>query len=440
MGDIIGTAKIISFRITRDDSVYLTSIDALRRGISTGHVALLLTFHGDLGAKLYAKYIANNKNIPHISKIDPNTGTRYYEVYVSFWPKNDADVFNAESVFRTHEFDNEASAKYSPFEYASQWLNSHNNQLQHKPSFFTDEQLAQYIAPLKLEASELRQIHQSLKQSYQKEPITLSPLKRIVAPTIPSIGAYNSAEIYLGPTVILHTSRLAHQYGDVVAAAAKRYVTAYKNWREAEVQTNNIQAKLDPIKFKSVAHIYNHRIHMYKDLTLACEENLKLLMFPDQILTHSAFMDKLEPFLTLGNPERDTVTLPIVGDIRNKKVIGLELEPMLQFITTTANNPTVYNYNVLGYNCAAVVYNTLWEGVKNSPSDELRKFLALAWYVERLHLTLTPTMIMQKTAAAEEKLTDLNQAKQIKFSSRKDNAAAAQRQDALIDDAIYKLA
>lgn len=398
MTGIIGNAKIITFRTTRDDSVYGTPLSAIASGISTGHVALLLTFND---RELFERYIARNDKIPHAVKIDPLTQEEYFEVYVSFWPQNQAGLYSDHSTLKTYEHDAESSAMNSPFVYSEEWLSFEDPQPVAAPEL-TDAQLAELIAPLTLEAQELRRVRELIQKSQMKAPLSLNPLQKIVAPKIPLLRQCRKSVITLGPMMIVHTSRLTNAYTAEIAAVVAAYAKFYNEWCEAEVEVQNqaIELGAEHIMVKR----YRQMVHALRTRMRMAEFNLMHIIFPDEALTHDQFMQRMEPFITVGAPERDAIAFPIVRDFDDATTRGLKLEPMLQYICEVADNPHVHQYHVLKLNCAAVTYNTLWAGAKHSPDTELRKYLSLAWYVNMLNLTLTPTMIIQNAAKAERAL------------------------------------
>lgn len=419
MSGMIGNAKIITFRATRDDSVYGMALHAIANGISTGHVALLLTFTDQ---ELFNKYIANNKKIPHAIKIDPNTKKEYYEVYVSFWPQKQAGLYSDRSELRSYEYDVETSVMHTPFEY-SPALFAHALQAPSEAPELSTEELAAMIAPLTLEANELRRVRDLLQKSQQKAPLDIKKLEKTVISRVPMMG---KSVITLGPMMIVHTSSLISAFGDHITNAVEEYAKAYTDWRELELKAHNNKVELGAEHFFTKQ--YTMLCDAFKVRIRMAEVNLQYQMFPGQYLSHAEFMQKLAPYVTLGATERDSISIPIVRDFTDQ-TRGLALEPMLQYVCEVANNPDVHQYHVLKLNCAAVTYNTLWAGAKSSPDQKLRQYLALAWYVNLLSLTLTPTMIIQNAAKAESTLMNgLEKAEQevLRFSSAVKESREAQ--------------
>jgi len=395
MGGVIGSAKIITFRTTRHDSAYGMPILGIASGVSTGHIALLLTFTDQ---ELFNKYIANNKKIPHSIKINPETQQEYYEVYVSFWPKNQAGIFSDHSELRTYEYDVETSAFNSPFVYNEE-IFANAIQEPNTVQELSTEQLADMIKPLTLEANELRRVRDLLQQSQKKAPLSLNPIEKKVKAPIPLLQTEPSGKITLGPVMVVHTSSLKNKFGEQIMPYVEEYAKHYTEWREMEVLAHNY--KIDFGSKHQFTQMYASIARAYKIRAQIVEINLKHQMFPDQYLSHEEFIQKLEPYVTIGAPERDSVGIPIVRDLTADSM-GLELEPMLQYIVEIANNPDVHQYHVLKLNCAAVTYNTLWAGAKRTTDAQLKQYLALAWYVNVLGLTLTPSMIIQNAATAEQ--------------------------------------
>lgn len=389
MKEIIGNAKIITFRTHRGDSAFVSPLSAMAKGISTGHAALVLTFSDQ---ELYNNYIANNNKIPHTIKMDPVTKQAYYEVYVSFWPQESSGLASKPSKFVDYEFDVENSALYSPFEYDERWIN--NNFCDETPSFAISlDSISELISPLALDAKELKRIRDLIQKSRQKAPVTLSPLEISSAPVLPLLKYLLKTKFKLGPMILVHTTRIEHAFGSEVAKAMQKYAKQYTEWREMVVATHNTAntGNVFEALYRQLAIIYKGRLQ-------DTEQYLKGLMFSDPNLTHSEFIARLEPYVTFGNPEKDAYSIPIVKNFTKTQPLALELEPMLEYIVTIANNPNEHLYNVLKLNCAAITYNTLWSGAKNSPHSQLRQLLALAWYVNVFRLTLTPTMIIQNAA------------------------------------------
>lgn len=427
MSGMIGNAKIITFRATRDDSMYGLAISAIARGISTGHVALLLTFTDQ---ELFEKYIANNTKIPHAIKIDPKTQREYYEVYVSFWPQKQAGFYSDASELRSYEYDVENSVMYTPFEYSPK-LFAHAQQAPSEATELSTEQLAEMIAPLTLEANELRRVRDLLQKSQQKAPFAIKALQKDIESKVPFMG---KSVITLGPIMIVHNSSLIRAFGDHIATAVEAYAQAYTEWREVEVKANNYKVELGAEHFFTKQ--YSMLCDAFKIRVRMAETNLQHKMFPGQYMSHEVFMQKLAPFVTLGATERDSISIPIVREA-NSETTGLALEPMLQYVSEIANNPDIHKYHVLKLNCAAVTYNTLWAGAKNSSDQKLRQYLALAWYVNLLSLTLTPSMIIKNAAKAETALMNsLEKAEKevLRFSSAVKNSQEVQACSKLFTD------
>jgi hypothetical protein len=272
----------------------------------------------------------------------------------------------------------------------------------------TSEKLDALIEPLELEVSDRRRVKELVRKSSQKSAVELQPLKRVATPTLPLLRDQMQSEVHLGPMIMVHYTRVLNTFGKDITEVVVDYATLYRQWRELSIKAQNCTEKKDLLASK----IYTEMAEIYQADMRATEQSLKAMMYPNDNLTHSEFMDRLEPYITFGNPERDSFTILIVRNFDPEHPIALELEPMLQYVCEVANNPNVHLYNVLKLNCAAVTYNTLWAGAKNSPHSSLKHYLSLAWYVNMLGVTLTPIMLIQNASRAEE-----TQRKALQFST-----------------------
>lgn len=342
MKDIIGTAKIIYVQGSEGNNNSLTQIDELRRGISNGQVSLLLTFHGHLGTKLFNKYISNNNNIPHAVKMDPKSGKQVYEVYIFFWPKYEKYLFNDVGQTELCEF----SATMDD-QYVQQDLRA--------PSILTLDELENLITPLKANAQDLHESNKLLQ---------------------------TNKGVFFGPKSILNLDMLKTIYTPEIANAAIEFAKVYNKWRAAAIDEQNIRlvAKHDKALIAACsAHAASLKFSMQVN-----EVKLKDLMFPMQHLSHDQFIQKFTPFLSKCTLKESIISLPIVRNIDDDKVIGLALEPMLQYVHSIADTAQDIRFNAVALNRATIIYNTLWAGALNSPFEALRKYLGLAWYVEKL--------------------------------------------------------
>jgi hypothetical protein len=351
-----GTVEIITFRATRSEHPYLESLMALIRGTSTGHIALRLTFHN---SDLFKQYIANS-DIPHRIINDKISGKTLYEVYVSFWPAGDWAPWHPTSSLRRYRFDCEQSGTYSPFKY--------------------DPEI---VARLKL-----------------------APIEKFARSNLPFFNYFDHTTINLPPSIILHTTRLKTAYGSngtVIAAAAESFATKYHEWRTALVKEQN--AKLINEDAPELLKILKRDVHIAQMRMQISRRELKSLMFPNIEMDDQTFDEKLEPFVTFGFPERDNVVLPVVYN--GNKTSGFELQPMLKFINDIASNPGKHPYNVLSNNCAKVIFEILWSGVKNSRFKQLSQQFMLSWLSRWFKLTVTPALLLGLAIKTQEVLTKL---------------------------------
>jgi len=206
--------------------------------------------------------------------------------------------------------------------------------------------------------------------------------------------------VTLPPTIILHTSRLGVAFGTLqnpnrkIMQAAENFALMYRAWREqiihAEYEPDNPLQQQKIIDLLAILNESSYR--------------LKSFMYPAQKMTNAEFMQKLKPFVTIGYPERDCLTLPVV---ENGTYAGLYLEPMLAFIRDLADHPEQHPYNVLDTNCALKTLHILWLGGKDSPHIDMQNEFMLPWYV-RWGATLTPTFVIQLGARIQQICARLN--------------------------------
>jgi hypothetical protein len=358
VNDSVGSLELITFRTTRYEHPYKNPISALITGLSSGHMAMRLTF---TNTEIFNKYINGNSRIPHRSIIEPETNKEYYEVYVSFWPEGNGVPWHERSSLRAYTFDCQQSGMYSPIEY--------------DPDF----------------------------EGY------LNPLTRNIM----------GFKLTLPPTIVLHTTRLGMAYGDklvlaperkielnpnlIVMQAAENYTIKYREWREALVYEQNQINELGE-NHASIAAIKHLTIRANKRL-IASKLKLKRTMFPNVNMNDDEFFSKLEPYITFGYPERDVITLPM---IHHGASAGLELEPMLEYIQHIANNPEDHPYNVFDKNCAHKALEILWHGGQNTNFESLKHEFTMPWYVRCLGVTITPILAMQHAERLQHIFARLN--------------------------------
>ena len=361
--DKVGVLELITFRTTRHHHPYLTPLTAIVQGISGGHIALKLKFYDK---ELFEQYIEGNDKIPYKILTDQETGEQLYEVYVSFWPHGEYGPWTKSSKLQDYIYDREQSRNYSPVLY--------------NPIF----------------------------DDY------LKPSEKIVASSLPVFRELFKSTIKLPPAIIMHSNRLGLTYGDItdlqnllpnqsVVAAADNYAIRYSEWKSAIILSQNAKHTLEATDPELLKH--NRLVKIAYHRMLISEKSLKDLMFPAQNLSSDEFIDKLEPFVSFGYPEQDTVSLPLCDHSRNA---GLELEPMLAYIAHLANNPTDHPYHVFKTNCAQKIMDILWIGGKDSRYSEIRTEFELPWYVRWFSLTITPSLIMQQGEQLQIKMEELN--------------------------------
>ncbi len=341
-----GSIELITFRTTRDDHPFMFALNGLWQGLSSGHVAARIKFTNKL---LFTQYIQHNPNIPHKIIHNKLNNTESYEIYLSFWPYA-ASPWTDNSRLATHKFDCEQSANYSSMEYT--------------------ERFAKYLQPITKIA--YAGFHEYCKLFY--------------------------SIVTLPPAIILHTSRLGMAFGDhinlkpntVIMQAAEQYAKHYRLWRKSIVMEQN--AKFIYSEQENLLLKYNNLKYLATLGMLTAEIKLKNLMYPGEKLSHQYFMHKLEPFVTFGNTERDSISLPLS---HGNDSAGLELEPLLQKIKHIADNPFKYPYNVFSTNCAHTITELLWHSCKDCLGDDIKK-LILPWYARLFGSTITPTMVMQQ--------------------------------------------
>ncbi len=401
MSNTIGTAQVITFSTTRDDEIFLYPLRALTKGVTTGHISLLLEF---TDTELYNKYIANYPRIPHRELIDPITQKPKYQVYVSFGPEQELwQPFSSGGVLRDYMGDCISSGACFPMNYDPKFLAiNHPNTLDNvkEARSVSEAEIVELLDPIKLEKKEILRLKNLIEKSLQKAPLTIEPQKKIFAPRIPIGRTFLKSEQSIGPNIVLHETYFACKYSAASVAAAKKYMQEYDDWRIVCNRLNSVQILLGSQhdltkRFSAVEKMYKLRAKMSK-------YNLKSHMLQEYPgLSQDQLDAEMEKYFTHGCPERDAVTLPIIAKSASDNLPGLALEPMLQYVNAVATHPKQFPYSVFGINCAYIVYNTLWEGVKNSPPNMLKKHLALAWYITCLRLTNTPSMVIQNAARAE---------------------------------------
>jgi hypothetical protein len=361
----LGIVEIITFRATRDEHPYIDSLFALLRGTSTGHIALRLRFSD---TELYNKYVRNNDKLPHRIYLDPMDHKPVYEVYVSFWPNGSWTPWHHVSTLKSYHFDCEQSAGYSAFEY--------------------DLKMSEY----------------------------LKPIKRLVVSQIPGLNYLGYSTITLPPSIIMHTSRLGIAFGDkatmipnaAIMAKAEAYAKCYRAWRGAVVNEENLRIS-QPDNLDLHTECAQHTQNLNSQL-IESQNELCTAMYPNEILTSEEFYTKIEPFVTYGYPERDIISLPLS---KQNNTPGLEIEPMLMYISNILKYPNSFPYHVLGNNCARIIYEILWQGCKYSQFKQLTKILLLPWFIRLLKLTITPAFLIRRLAnlqVALECLKSKNQA------------------------------
>lgn len=363
----VGYAEVISFRTTRFDPPYKYPLEGIFKGTSVSHVALKITFNNK---ELFDTYIAGNPNVHYNNHlVDPSNGAKLYEVYFSFWPQDGINLVNTGAELHNYIHDCEQAALGSPMTY--------------NPRF----------------------------TSY------LNPDKRSISTLIPFLSYFFRDEVTLPPSIILHTTRLqnltpqAHLIVAKVEAYSKLYETwcdallAYQNAKNAWCGSSELQIRQLKLATKKA-----------NDQLLASREQLKIdikdLMFADQELSDAQFMQELDQFITFGSPGVDSVTLPLVHNFHGNKHFGLEIEPMLQYIKDIADNLESTDYNIASLNCATVVHNALAAGVQTCASKSLKHELTLPWYVRWLSFPVTPAMVMQQAAKAQN-VSDMIRARPI---------------------------
>jgi hypothetical protein len=364
----LGIVEIITFRATRYEHPYLDSILALLWGSSTGHIALRLTFND---TELYNKYVHNNDKLPHRMYLDPKDHKPVYEVYVSFWPNGSWAPRHHISTLKSYRFDCEQSASYTDFDY--------------------DLKMSEY----------------------------LKPIKRLVVSPFPGLGSLGHSFITLPPSIIVHTSRLGIAFGDKatmtpnvnIIEKAEAYAKCYHAWRGALVNEENLKQyqpnNLDlHTEYAQYTKSLNSRL-------IKSQNQLCTAMYPNQILTSEEFYTRIEPFVTYGSTERDLVSLPLS---KQGNTPGVEIEPMLSYISTISKNPNNFPYNVLGNNCARIIYEILWQGCKYSKFKQLPKLLLLPWFIRLFRLTITPAFMMRHLANLQTALESLKSENQVKVT------------------------
>lgn len=345
MNNIIGSVSIISLRTTSEKGQYTSINEAKSKNISIAHVVLILRF---TDYKIFNKYIANS-HIPYQIKVDPETNTTYYEVYIGFWP-------NLEGVYALL-----TAANYSSI-HDSFTLSALN-----------PENFKKLLAPLTARATALKE-----------------------SKTLPTNNKPSSASI-----MILHAEQLEHEFDSEVKDLAALYADQYKDWRELEAQTMLLEHTKDPLltQYQNITHTYKMRMQM-------TEEKLKNLMYPHLKLNHDKFMKLFNRFVTYAVIERNVLTLPLLHNLSDKNVVGLGLQPIIEFFKDRLYHTTGVGEDLIGNHCAEIIFNGLWEGARNSPHEMLRKYLVLHWYIERLSLALAPVTSISKDL--NNKLADTN--------------------------------
>lgn len=369
----IGEMEIITFGTTRDDDSLSYPINGLISGLSTGHIAIRMTFTDQY---LFNKYIKNNSKIPHNVTIDPQTNNEIYEVYISFWPQSTGKPWSKYSKLETHKFDCEQSANYSSMDYNPRFTNY------------------------------------------------LKPLVKIVAPNIAVGKDFMYSSVTLPPSIIVHLSRLksslhtssfSTEQQNEILSTAELFAVRYRTWRVELINRQNAEfdSSLDQKIIAQFAR--SEKIALAK--VKISERLLKNQMFPDENLDQKQFIKKLEPFITFGNPEKDVVQLPLVhayisdSSMQEKTpVIGLDLEPMLEFIQNIADNPEEHPYNLFDNNCAQVVLDILLKGCNKDLIECAKNALTFPWYVRWFGITTTPTMLLKLASDFKIELDKINQA------------------------------
>jgi hypothetical protein len=356
----IGSVELITFRTTRNHHPYIIPLSAIAQGISSGHISLRLKFSD---TDLFNQYIKDNNKIPHKIKINAQTGEYEYEVYVSFWPHGEYAPWTESSKLEDYKTDCEISASYSPVEYSPEVV-----------------------------------------ERFQ-------PMQRAVSSSLPVLRELFSSVIQLPPTIILHTSRLGMAFGDqqnlipnqAVMDAAERFCVRYHDWKAAGVLEHNFKLLHETNANQMAAYKRTTKIALHR-LQIS-QRQLKELMFPGQELSSSEFLDKLEPFVTFGYPERDSILLPISN---YDDTAGLELEPMLAYIKHIADNPKEHPYHVLRTNCSQIIMDIIWHGGKDCKYHKVREEFQLPWYVRNLGFSLTPSLVMQHVVNIQSIMTEIN--------------------------------
>ena len=363
----IGVAEIIAFRTTRSEFVYKYPLEGLFIGTSVSHIALRLTFNDKA---LFDQYVANNQAIKYNDNlIDPSTGSRLYEVYFSFWPTTDMALSSLPSQLLTYQHDCEESALRTPMTYSSRFN---------------------------------RYLH---------------PDKKTVSTLIPVLKYFFGHDIQLPPSIILHTSRLKgyleknykkkpleqkEHMLQIILEATQNYATAYENWCDALLAQQNAASSL--FTSNSQLNKLTAITNAAKSVLFSAKQELKLdietLLFPNGNISEASFMAELENFMTFGQPEVDSIYLPLVNKQGFAANLGLDLEPILQQIKNIADHPADFEYNLLNQNCATMIQQLLAKSVQDSNNIRLKSCFKSPWYVRLFKLPVSPAMVMQMSNSA----------------------------------------
>jgi len=358
----IGTAEVISFRTTRFDPAFKYPVEGVLTGTSISHIALRVTFvQNATTQQLFAKYIDNNPNIIYDDKlIDPVSKQKMYEIYFSFWP--DTSIIGLQTTpnkLLSYEHDCDDAALGSPMTYNPRYAKYFN----------------------------------------------FGSLRETVSPVQPVFGNLFNYQISASLPTIFHEVRLRNALHndpgiDTVVASVATYCRLYDRWYEVRIAQNNAQKSCANNKAK--LNNINSAVETARQALAAQRKRVrtefKAILFDGDKISYATLMDQLEQYLTIGREELDSISLPIVHQLCSSKNCGLELEPMLAYIQTVANNPQKYTYNVLTFNCADAVLQVLANGASACKHNLLQKAFRLPFYLRLI--PTTPAMVMQMANSA----------------------------------------
>jgi hypothetical protein len=359
----VGTVDAISFRTTRKDPVYKYPIEGALTGTSISHCALRFIFNNK---ELFDKYIAGNPNIPYDDNLrDPVTGEPLFKVYFSFWPDS------ANITLQT------SNSKLFPYEH--------------------DCEDAAMLTPA------------SYKNHLSK---VAAPETEVVSPSVPILDYLLQHTIVLPPPIALNKTKLkdtvmaamqGQSQSDVAAkiadllATAEQYSKLYDAMFDAKVAQQNASESIWTTRTQTKKLAENTALATSKlaQCNNKFKADIKEVLFPGQKISESTFLDAIETFMTIGLPEDESISLPLVLKSSTGKNYGLELEPMLQMIKDIADHPAKYKYNLFYRNCADAMMDVLNKGATSCADRKLKHAFLLPWYSRILGLPVSPAMVMQ---------------------------------------------